>query len=112
MQVSMKYFLLPSALPDEKGRLEILRIHCKKMIEGDFISKDVDLEHLAKVTKNFSGAEIAGLVGAARSIAFVRHMKVNQKFCVSPWFIREDIFLMTIMHGHDKRTYFRVAILL
>ena len=48
------------------------------MIEGEFLSKDVDLAHLAKLTKNFSGAEIAGLVGAARSIAFVRHMKVRE----------------------------------
>ena len=52
-------------LPDEQGRLAILLIHCKQMIENNVLAGDVDLEEIAKLTKNFSGAEISGLVRAA-----------------------------------------------
>jgi vesicle-fusing ATPase len=38
---------------------------------------DVDLAELAGVTKNFSGAEISGLVKSATSFAFNRHVKVG-----------------------------------
>ncbi len=47
-------------LPDEKGRLQILKIHTRKMKEIDFLGQDVDLGVLAANTKNFSGAEIEG----------------------------------------------------
>ena len=38
---------------------------------------DVSLDEIATLTKNFTGAELAGLVGAAQSYAFVRHTKVS-----------------------------------
>lgn len=41
------------------------------------IDDDVDLAELAHLTKNFSGAEIAGLVKSASSFAFNRHVKVG-----------------------------------
>ena len=37
----------------------------------------VDVNELARLTKNFSGAEISGLVRAASSFAFSRHIKVG-----------------------------------
>jgi len=44
-------------VPDEIGRLEILRIHTKNMK----LSEDVDLEAVAKETHGFVGADVAAL---------------------------------------------------
>ena len=44
------------------------------------LGKDVDIEELAKITKNFSGAELEGLVRAAQSCALNRLVKVNNFF--------------------------------
>lgn len=41
-------------LPDEEGRLEILKIHTKKMNLAD----DVDLDKIAKITDGLSGADL------------------------------------------------------
>ena len=41
------------------------------------LGKDVDIEELAKITKNFSGAELEGLVRAAQSCALNRLVKVS-----------------------------------
>ncbi|KAJ5683771.1 uncharacterized protein N7477_000116 [Penicillium maclennaniae] len=65
------------SLPDEKGRSQILNIHTEKMRTNNVMDHDVDLEELAHLTKNFSGAEIAGLVKSASSFAFSRHVKVG-----------------------------------
>ncbi|CAG8566803.1 17083_t:CDS:2, partial [Dentiscutata heterogama] len=64
-------------LPDERGRLQILKIHTAKMKQNDIMDSDVDLDELASLTKNFSGAEITGLVKSASSFAFNRHVKVG-----------------------------------
>jgi vesicle-fusing ATPase len=45
------------------------------MRKNDVLAPDVDVEELAKLTKNFSGAEINGLVRAATSYASNRHIK-------------------------------------
>lgn len=66
------------SLPDEPGRLEILKIHTAKMRDNKLLDADVNLEELAGLTKNFSGAELKGLVSAARSFAFSRHTEVGQ----------------------------------
>ena len=64
-------------LPDEKGRVQILKIHTNKMQTNSFLGRDVDLLKLAELTKNFSGAEIEGLVKSASSFALNRHVDVN-----------------------------------
>ncbi|KAJ2970765.1 hypothetical protein NQ176_g8029 [Zarea fungicola] len=66
------------SLPDEEGRLEILKIHTAKMKENDVLNPDVNLEELASLTKNFSGAELSGLAKAAASFAFSRHSEAGQ----------------------------------
>mmetsp|Transcript_18438 Transcript_18438/g.48129 ORF Transcript_18438/g.48129 Transcript_18438/m.48129 type:complete len:721 (+) Transcript_18438:239-2401(+) len=63
-------------LPDEKGRQQILKIHTNKMLENSFLGKDVDIISLAERTKNFSGAEIEGLVKSAVSFALHRQVDV------------------------------------
>ncbi|TPX14352.1 uncharacterized protein E0L32_005548 [Thyridium curvatum] len=65
------------SLPDENGRQQILNIHTAKMVENGILDTDVDIAELAALTKNFSGAEISGLVRSATSYAFGRHTKVG-----------------------------------
>ncbi|KAL6602255.1 AAA-domain-containing protein [Neocallimastix sp. 'constans'] len=63
------------SLPDQHGRVQILNIHTAKMRENHLLAPDVDIEELASLTKNFSGAEIAGFVRSASTFAFSRHIK-------------------------------------
>ena len=69
---------LALGLADEPGRLQILEIHTRSLRENDLLSSDVDLTELAAQTKNFSGAEIEGLVRAAQSNAMNRFLKVSR----------------------------------
>lgn len=64
-------------LPDDSGRLQILQIHTAKMTKNSFLADDVDLFELATRTKNFSGAELEGLVKSAASFALNRQIDVN-----------------------------------
>ncbi|KAI9692774.1 MAG: transport between ER and Golgi ATPase protein [Bogoriella megaspora] len=65
------------SLPDENGRAQILKIHTSKMRDNGILDSDVDVLELARRTKNFSGAEINGLIKSANSFAFNRHVKVG-----------------------------------
>ena len=56
-------------LPDEKGRQQIFNIHTKKMRENKVLGDDVDLAQLAKLTKNYTGADIESMVKLACSNA-------------------------------------------
>ena len=64
-------------LPTEAGRLQILKIHTAKMRTNKALAEDVDLTELAGLSKNFTGAEINGLIKSATSFAFNRHVKVG-----------------------------------
>lgn len=75
--ISILFSILPG-LPDEKGRLQILHIHTARMRGHQLLSADVDIKELAVETKNFSGAELEGLVRAAQSTAMNRHIKVRK----------------------------------
>jgi vesicle-fusing ATPase len=82
------------SLPDESGRAQILKIHTSKMRENNVMDRDVDIVELASLTKNFSGAEIGGLVKSASSFAFNRHVKVGTVAGVS-----DDIESMKVNRG-------------
>ncbi|KAL2759819.1 hypothetical protein ACRALDRAFT_1039014 [Sodiomyces alcalophilus JCM 7366] len=69
---------LEIGLPDEDGRKEIFLIHTSKMRDNDILDPAVDVASLAAQTKNYSGAEIAGVVKAATSFAFNRHTEVGE----------------------------------
>ncbi|XBJ19375.1 hypothetical protein VPH35_010357 [Triticum aestivum] len=64
-------------LPDENGRLQILQIHTSKMRESSFLSPDVNLQELAARTKNYSGAELEGVVKSAVSFALNRQISMD-----------------------------------
>uniref|UniRef100_UPI0037E825A5 vesicle-fusing ATPase-like n=1 Tax=Semicossyphus pulcher TaxID=241346 RepID=UPI0037E825A5 len=64
-------------LPDEKGRIQILNIHTAKMRQYELLASDVNIKELAVETKNYSGAELEGLVRAAQSTAMNRHIKAS-----------------------------------
>uniref|UniRef100_A0A8C2AC66 Vesicle-fusing ATPase n=1 Tax=Cyprinus carpio TaxID=7962 RepID=A0A8C2AC66_CYPCA len=59
------------------GRVQILNIHTAKMSQSNMLAKDVDIKELAVETKNYSGAELEGLVRAAQSTAMNRHIKAS-----------------------------------
>ncbi|KAG7237413.1 hypothetical protein INR49_032384 [Caranx melampygus] len=65
------------SLPDEKGRVQILTIHTNKMRSFNLLAGDVNIKELAAETKNYSGAELEGLVRAAQSTAMNRHIKAT-----------------------------------
>lgn len=52
-------------LPDLKGRLQILKVHAKKVK----LSPDADLEKLARGTPMFSGADLAAIINEAALMA-------------------------------------------
>jgi vesicle-fusing ATPase len=82
------------------GRLEVHMeislpdIHTAQMRKHGNLDSDVNLQEMAHLTKNFSGAEIEGLVRSATSFALNRHIKVGSTAAVS-----DDIESMTVNRG-------------
>src|SRR5687768_7446397 len=54
--------------PDKTGRLQILRVHAKKVK----LAADVDLEKIAAITPGFSGADLSNLINEAALLATPR----------------------------------------
>ncbi|XP_040577077.1 vesicle-fusing ATPase 1 [Lepeophtheirus salmonis] len=71
-------------LPNKDGRVQILNIHTRKMKQFKKMGQDIDLVELAGLTKNFSGAELEGLVRASQSCALNRLVKASSKVEIDP----------------------------
>jgi len=56
--------------PDYAGRLEILQVHAR----GKTLSKDVDLEKIARRTPGFTGADLSNLLNEAAILAARRNL--------------------------------------
>jgi len=75
---------LEISLPDENGRVQILKIHTNPLSDNNRLGADVDLEDLAKNTQNFTGAEIEGLVRAAVSHSYNEYIKKDDGITIDP----------------------------
>jgi vesicle-fusing ATPase len=90
------------SLPDEFGRNQILKIHTAKMKENNIMGSDVDIPELAALTKNFSGAEISGLVKSATSFAFARYTKGGTMASVSEDVANMQVVRADFLHALDE----------
>ncbi|RKP03847.1 hypothetical protein CXG81DRAFT_9017 [Caulochytrium protostelioides] len=90
------------SLPDEKGRVQILNVHTANMKKNGMLDHDVDLSELAALTKNFSGAEIAGLIKSASSFAFNRHVKVGTLASVDDTYDHMKVNRDDFLHALDE----------
>lgn len=88
------------SLPDEDGRLQILKIHTASMSKHGNLDVDVSLADLAHRSKNFSGAEINGLVRSAASWALNRHVKGGTMAGIS-----DDIENMTVKRDDFEKAF-------
>ena len=95
--------------PDKKARLEIFKVHTRRMPLAD----DVDLEKLAEMTQGYTGADIAALCREAALIALRENMKpvpVSMKHfekamkVVRPSLKREDIMRYEKLAEEVKRS--------
>ncbi len=66
---------IPVELPDLKGRIDILRVHAKKIR----ISENVDFDTIAKTASGASGAQLANIVNEAALRAVREGRKVVQQ---------------------------------
>ena len=80
-------------LPTEPGRIEILKIHTKKMK----LDADVVLEHIAKVTPGFSGADLSNMANEAALMAIRRRSNVVSRCDF-------DLAIERIVAGLQKKT--------
>ncbi|WUR02458.1 vesicle-fusing ATPase (NSF) [Vairimorpha necatrix] len=71
---------LEISLPDEEARNEIFKIHTKAMSEANYIDKNVDLKNIAKLSKNYTGAEITAVIKSAVSYALERKVHKEDEF--------------------------------
>jgi len=97
-------------LPDENGRVDIINIHTKEMREKGYLAKDVSSAEIAKGAKNYSGAELAGVVRAAASYALNRKVDFTdiaktQKGDMSDITVSNDDFAQAL---HDIKPAFGV----
>ncbi|VBB17791.1 AAA-domain-containing protein [Yasminevirus sp. GU-2018] len=70
---------LEIGLPDAKGRREIFNIHTKELRSNKLLTDSVDIDELALITKNYTGAEIEGVVNSAKSFAICEKMDSQNK---------------------------------
>lgn len=77
------------AVPDVKGRIEILKVHVKTIP----LAEDVDLERIARGTPGFSGADLANLVNEA---ALLAARKSKDKVDMSDFEAAKDKVLMGV----------------
>lgn len=61
-------------LPDEKGRLDILKIHTNKMNQAGYLDSNVNLNEIATITKNFTGAELECVIKNAVSYSIAKEL--------------------------------------
>jgi len=66
---------IQAELPDQKGRLEILKVHVKNKP----LDSNISLESLSRITTGYSGADLANLTNEAAILAARRDKKIISK---------------------------------
>ena len=66
--------IISTIIPDKKTRLEVFKIHTKDMP----LAKDVDLNKLTELTKNYVGADIEAICREAALFALRKDIKIKQ----------------------------------
>ena len=84
---------IPVELPDLQGRVEILKVHAKKIR----LAEDVDFEPIAKMAAGASGAELANIVNEAA----LRAIRDGRKLAT-----QEDLqeSVEVVIAGYQKKT--------
>lgn len=81
-------------LPDQKERLEILKVHAKNKP----LAPEVDLESLSKMTIGLSGASLEAILNEAAILATVRkHEAITNEDI-------DDAYFKMVMKGHKKKS--------
>lgn len=65
---------MEAGLPHEKRRVKIQNIYTTKMTSFNLLASHVEIKELTAERKNYSGAELEGLVKAAQSAAMNPHI--------------------------------------
>ncbi len=73
--------------PDEKGRFEILQVHTRNMP----LAEDVDLREIAKMTKGYTGADLAALAKEAAMASLREFIKSGKVDLNKPGEIRREV---------------------
>ncbi|WPQ60040.1 ATP-dependent metallopeptidase FtsH/Yme1/Tma family protein [Paenibacillus polymyxa] len=80
-------------LPDQKSRLDILKIHA----QNKPLATDVDLESLSKLTVGLSGASLESILNESSILATSRRQKeITAKEI-------DDAYFKIVMQGHKKK---------
>ncbi|MCX8190400.1 MAG: CDC48 family AAA ATPase [Candidatus Diapherotrites archaeon] len=88
-------------MPDEKERLEILKVHTRNMP----LAKDVNVIELAADTNGFSGADIAAICREAGMNAIRQAMRKNtQQITISEEHFRDAIAKIAEMKGSSNES--------
>ena len=90
------------SLPDEPGRAQILKIHTSHMRQNGSLGVDVDIAELSQLTKNFSGAELNGLVRSASSWAMNSYIKGGTVAAFEKGIENMQVTRQDFMHALDE----------
>ena len=86
--------------PDRESRLQIIKIHVKKIP----LDKQVDIQHLADITEGFTGADIASFIAAAVMLAIREYVSKYEDPTLAGKNVRE---LKVKMH-HIKKAMSKI----
>lgn len=64
-------------LPNKAGRRQIFEITLSGSLKNGYLDKSVDINRLADLTENYTGAEISGVVNSAMSLAMSREVDLK-----------------------------------
>uniref|UniRef100_A0A6C0BF80 AAA+ ATPase domain-containing protein n=1 Tax=viral metagenome TaxID=1070528 RepID=A0A6C0BF80_9ZZZZ len=85
-------------IPNREGRKRIFEIHTEKLLRFNNLHHDVNIEELANITNNFSGAEIKSVIDKAATYQLAKLIdpKTMRRLPLDSIVIKMDDFIMAI----------------